>query len=93
MPGAGEAGTNPSQQRSWHWAAGAATCGRAMNWQVTLFSRNKPMDPAGLMEDAMPRRPHLSRRERLAVAAAALGGALSGVCRAITAWLLNHLQF
>ncbi|MET7457452.1 hypothetical protein ABZT03_37450 [Streptomyces sp. NPDC005574] len=31
----------------------------------------------------------LTRRERLALARAALSGAVSGVLRAITAWLLN----
>lgn len=36
-------------------------------------------------------RMRLSRRERLALAGAALGGAVSGILRAVVKWLLDHL--
>ncbi|MFD9441895.1 hypothetical protein ACFWBR_27595 [Streptomyces sp. NPDC060006] len=37
-------------------------------------------------------RTRLTRRERMALSAAALGGAVSGTLRALTAWLLNHIS-
>ncbi|WP_279497809.1 hypothetical protein [Actinomadura rubrisoli] len=36
-------------------------------------------------------KPSLTRTERLALAAAALRGALAGTTRAATTWLLDHL--
>ncbi|MFD9984044.1 hypothetical protein ACFWZJ_27095 [Streptomyces massasporeus] len=36
-------------------------------------------------------RARLSRRETIALAGATLSGAISGMARAITAWLLEHL--
>ncbi|MDH2388574.1 hypothetical protein QCN29_07205 [Streptomyces sp. HNM0663] len=39
----------------------------------------------------MPTR-NLTRRERLAISCAVLGGILSGTARALTAWLLEQLS-
>lgn len=36
-------------------------------------------------------RPRLTRRERLALAGAALSGAVSGIVRPVVTWLLEHL--
>jgi hypothetical protein len=36
-------------------------------------------------------RTRLTRRERLALAGAALRGAVSGILRPVTTWLLDHL--
>ncbi|RAS21313.1 hypothetical protein BCL80_1334 [Streptomyces avidinii] len=36
-------------------------------------------------------RTRLTRRERLALAGAALGGAVSGILRPVVTWLLDHL--
>jgi hypothetical protein len=36
-------------------------------------------------------RTRLTRRERLALAGAALRGAVSGILRSVTTWLLDHL--
>ncbi len=36
-------------------------------------------------------RTRLTRRERLALAGAALGGAIAGIFRAVVAWLLDQL--
>ncbi|MFI8794314.1 hypothetical protein [Streptomyces sp. NPDC055105] len=36
-------------------------------------------------------RTYLTRRQRLTLARAALGGLMSGTARAVVAWLLGHL--
>ncbi|MFE9674675.1 hypothetical protein ACFYO5_11245 [Streptomyces sp. NPDC006259] len=37
-------------------------------------------------------RTHLTRRERLALAGSALGGAVAGAFRALTSWLLEEFS-